>query len=166
MPDIIGLFNTAAAVCDETEVFRVAIAKRHYNKGTVEGLRSAIAHLKVVETADLCLLIGTLETLMLTRQWDLNRLEVGLQPYALPGGGETKRQLRPYQQACEYLGHHGTSGLQQHSIGDEYPFVIYGVGAADGTKKWAVLNGATGWYSDKRHDTYQQAQSEIKEIAA
>lgn len=60
MPFTYDLFTTAAANCDETEVFRVAIAKKHYDKGTVEGLRSAIAHLKVVETVDVCLLIGAL----------------------------------------------------------------------------------------------------------
>lgn len=61
----------------------------------------------------------------------------------------------------EYTGHHGTSGLQSHSIGDEYPFVIYGVGSATGATKWAVLNGSTGEHFPERYDTYAQAQQSL-----
>lgn len=65
---------------------------------------------------------------------------------------------------AQYTGHHGKSGLQGHSIGDEYPFVIYKVGHSDGPDKWAVLDGSTGHYHPERFDTYPQAQAFIKEL--
>lgn len=55
-----------------------------------------------------------------------------------------------------YSGHHGTGGLQAHSIGPEYPHVIFGVGG-EGPTKWAFINGFTHEEDPRRFDTYQQA---------
>ena len=43
-----------------------------------------------------------------------------------------------------YTGHVGEGGLQGHSIGGYYPFIIYGQETAQGTC-YGVLNGATGF---------------------
>lgn len=43
-----------------------------------------------------------------------------------------------------YTGHVGSGGLQGHSIGGYYPFIVYGQETEDGLR-YGVLNGATGF---------------------
>lgn len=44
----------------------------------------------------------------------------------------------------KYTGHVGNGGLQGHSVGALYPYVVYGQETTDGTR-YGVQNGATGF---------------------
>lgn len=44
----------------------------------------------------------------------------------------------------KYTGHVGNGGLQGHSIGALYPYVVYGQETPNGTR-YGVQNGATGY---------------------
>ncbi len=57
--------------------------------------------------------------------------------------------------AVEYTGHAGDGGLQGHSIGSIYPYVIYRK-AFNGEEFFCILRpcGTPGWFI---HDTYDEA---------
>lgn len=61
----------------------------------------------------------------------------------------------------QYTGHAGTSGLQQHSIGPEYPYTIVGTQAhADAPTQWYVMDTRTGKGGEKRR-SYREAEIDL-----
>ena len=63
---------------------------------------------------------------------------------------------------AKYTGHVGEDGLQGHSIGGLYPYIIYGQETPEGVR-YGVMNGATGesipaQYS-RAADAYDVAES-------
>lgn len=62
----------------------------------------------------------------------------------------------------QYTGHGAnTGGLQRHSIGDEYPYMIGGSMAhADAPTEWFVLDTRTGNRSDPCK-TYREAEIKL-----
>lgn len=58
----------------------------------------------------------------------------------------------------EYTGHASKGGLQRHSIGAEYPYLIEGFQiGADAPVRWRVLDSRTG-LRGKPHATYKGAE--------
>ena len=61
---------------------------------------------------------------------------------------------------AKYTGHVGEGGLQGHSIGGFYPYIVYGQETPDGVR-YGVLNGATGSAVSAEHscaDAYAIAE--------
>lgn len=61
---------------------------------------------------------------------------------------------------AKYTGHVGQGGLQGHSIGGLYPYVVYGQETAEGTR-YGVMNGTTGTDTGAKYDcagAYQAAE--------
>lgn len=68
-----------------------------------------------------------------------------------------KARERAINDATAYAGHAGSGGIQKHSLGDEYPWVVVGYG--DGT--WGAENVATGTQLVRR-GTYKECQADIE----
>ncbi len=64
--------------------------------------------------------------------------------------------------AVAYTGHGaGTGGLQQHSVGAEYPYTIMGRQAhADAPTQWCVFDTRTGKEGELRR-TYREAMLDL-----
>lgn len=63
--------------------------------------------------------------------------------------------------AFEYTGHAGNGGLQRHSIGDEYPYMV--VGTQQNCKsptKWYTMDLRTGARGILRH-SYKEAEIDL-----
>lgn len=56
----------------------------------------------------------------------------------------------------EYTGHCKSGGLQQHSVGDLFPYTVIGTG--DG--RWCAFDTRTGNEGDKRL-TYKEAEIDV-----
>lgn len=52
---------------------------------------------------------------------------------------------RNYDDACHYKGHAGSGGIQNHSMGDAYPYMVEGY-QIPGIERtlWRVLDGSSG----------------------
>ena len=62
------------------------------------------------------------------------------------------------------MAHAGTSGLQSHSVGPEYPFAIVGKMAhAKAPTQWAVMNCLTG-AEGRAWPTYRAAQIDLASL--
>lgn len=69
------------------------------------------------------------------------------------------------QGACTavYEGHAGDSGLQRHSIGDEYPFVVYGE-EFKGVVKYRILDTRRGTTWRVKFDTSKRASEVVADL--
>jgi hypothetical protein len=60
----------------------------------------------------------------------------------------------------KYTGHVGSGGLQGHSVGALYPYIVYGKETPEGTR-YGVQNGVSGYDSGPQFDcagAYQRAE--------
>lgn len=64
--------------------------------------------------------------------------------------------------AVVYQGHAGEGGLQAHSVGGLYPWIIVGFG--DGT--FSVMNGAAGQQLSARFRDYDEAAARAERLKA